>query len=145
MRYADGFGPLDLKLQAAGLKLQARSSSNNNMRNFKKLLIWQAGMRIVNKVYDLVPFFPEEERFGMRVQMTKCAVLIPSNIAEGSAKRSQKDYLRFVEISLASSYELETQTLIVRDRKWLPEESVNELIQMVEMEQRMISKFIDKL
>jgi four helix bundle protein len=115
------------------------------MRNFKKLMIWQLGMQIVDKVYDVVPFFPEEERFGLRVQITKCAVSIPSNIAEGSAKRSQKDYLRFVEISLASSFELETQTLVVQNRKWAPADKVSELLSLVEQEQKMITGFIDKL
>jgi four helix bundle protein len=83
------------------------------MRNFKKLLIWQAGMQIVEMVYEIVPFFPEAEKFGLRFQMTKSAIFIPSNIAEGSAKRSQKDYLRFVEISLASAFELETQVIVM--------------------------------
>lgn len=115
------------------------------MRNFKKLLIWQVGMQLVNKVYDIVPGFPEEERFGMRVQMTKCATSIPTNIAEGSAKRSQKDYLRFVEISLASAYELETHLLIVKDRKWVDDSKVNELLRVTEQEQKMITKFIDRL
>jgi four helix bundle protein len=60
------------------------------MRNFKKLLIWQLGMEIVDKVYDIVPLLPSEEKFGLRLQMTKSAVSIPSNIAEGSGKRSSK-------------------------------------------------------
>lgn len=115
------------------------------MRNFKKLLIWQVGMQLVNRVYDIVPEFPEEERFGMRIQMTRCATSIPTNIAEGSAKRSQKDYLRFVEISLASAYELETHALIVKDRKWISDEVVNELLGVIEQEQKMITKFIDRL
>jgi four helix bundle protein len=115
------------------------------MRNFKKLMIWQLGMQLVDKVYDLVPSFPEEEKFGLRVQITKCAISIPSNIAEGSAKRSQKDYLRFVEISLASSFELETQTLVVQNRKWAPSDKVSELLSLVEREQKMITGFIDKL
>jgi four helix bundle protein len=115
------------------------------MRNFKKLLIWQVGMQIVEMVYEIVPFFPDEERFGLRFQMTKCATSIPSNIAEGSAKRSQKDYLRFVEISLASAFELETQAIVVQNRNWVKPDTISELLILIEKEQKMISKFMDKL
>ena len=115
------------------------------MRNFKKLLIWQIGMEIVDKVYDVVPFLPDEERFGLRLQMTKSATSIPSNIVEGSAKRSQKDYLRFVEISLASSFELETHSLVVQNRKWVPSELISELLLLLEKEQKMITRFMEKL
>lgn len=102
-------------------------------------------MQIVDKVYDIVPFLPDEEKFGLRLQMTKSATSIPSNIAEGSAKRSQKDYLRFVEISLASLFELETHSLVVQNRGWTKPESISELLVLIEKEQKMISKFMDKL
>jgi four helix bundle protein len=102
-------------------------------------------MDIVDKVYDIAPLLPIEERFGLRLQMTKSATSIPSNIAEGSAKRSASDYLRFVEYSLASSFELETHSLVVQNRKWVPAEKISELLFLIEKEQKMISKFIDKL
>jgi four helix bundle protein len=115
------------------------------MRDFKKLKIWQKGMEIVDKVYDIIPFLPNEEKFGLKSQMTRSATSIPSNIAEGSAKRSQKDYLRYVEISLGSAYELETHSLVVRNRKWVKDELIESLLVLIEQEQRMISGFIDKL
>jgi four helix bundle protein len=77
------------------------------MRDFKKLLIWQQGMIIVDKVYDIILYLPVEEKFGMRSQITRSATAIPANIAEGSAKRSERDYVRFVEISFGSAFELE--------------------------------------
>lgn len=115
------------------------------MKDFKKLNIWQLGMEIVDKVYDQVPMFPPEERYGLRSQITRCAVSIPSNIAEGSAKRSTKEKIKFMEISLGSAFELETQLLTVQKRKWIQGESIDELIKLVRTEQSMISKFIDKL
>jgi four helix bundle protein len=115
------------------------------MRDFKKLLIWQNGMDIVDKAYDVLPSLPLEEKFGLKVQLAKCAVSIHSNIAEGSAKRSEKDYLRYIEISLGSSFELETQLIVVRKRKWPMEQKIDELLDLVHREQKMISKFIDKL
>ena len=102
-------------------------------------------MEIVDKVYDIVPQLPVEERFGLRLQMTKSATSIPSNIAEGSAKRSSKDYQRYVEISFGSAFELETHSLVVQRRKWVSEELIVELIALVQKEQKMISRFMEKL
>jgi four helix bundle protein len=137
-------GAASYRLQASRIVLNIFSDFEG-MKDFKRLLIWQEGMEIVKKVYEAVRFLPEEERFGLRVQMTKCAVSIPSNIAEGSAKRSQKDYFRFVEIALASSFELETQTLVVQSQNWAPPEMIEDLLLRIEKEQRMISKFLEKL
>ena len=115
------------------------------MRDFKKLLIWQLGMEIVDKVYDLVPILPQEEKYGLRSQMTRSAVSIPSNIAEGSAKRSEKEYIKYIEISQGSAFELETHTLSVQRRNWVDEKLILELLEMVRREQKMIVKFIEKL
>lgn len=102
-------------------------------------------MEIVDLVYEIVPDLPSEEKYGIRSQMTRSGTAIPSNIAEGSAKRSQKDYLRYVEIALASAFELETHALIVQKRKWVKNERVDELLMLIEKEQMMITKFIEKL
>jgi four helix bundle protein len=114
------------------------------MRNFKKLLIWQKAMVLVDKVYLASKFFPDEEKFGMRSQFTRAGVSIPSNIAEGCAKKSEKDYLRFIEISLASTYELETHVLIIKERQWFPNDIIEELLTLIIEEQKMITKFIEK-
>jgi four helix bundle protein len=103
------------------------------------------GYDIVDKVYDAVAHLPLEEKYGLKSQMTRSASSIPSNIAEGSAKRSVKEYVRYVEISQGSAFELETHALIVSRRKWVREELISELVEMVRQEQKMISKFIDKL
>jgi four helix bundle protein len=72
---------------------------NACMKDFKKLLIWQRGMRIVSEVYKASSYFPADEKYGMRSQTTRCAVSIPSNVAEGSAKRSSKEYKYYIETS----------------------------------------------
>ncbi len=115
------------------------------MRDFKKLLIWQLGMEIVDRVYNIIPALPADERFEIRSQMTRSAVSIPGNIAEGSAKTSQKDYTRYCEISLGSTFELETQLLVGQRRKWTEEEKVSELLVMINSEQKMLTKFIEKI
>ena len=115
------------------------------MKDFKKLMIWQLGMDIVDSIYEIIPSLPSDERFGIRSQMTRCAVSIPGNIAEGSAKTSQKDYTRYCEISLGSAFELETHLLIVQRRKWIEEERIYGLLVMINNEQKMLASFIDKL
>ena len=115
------------------------------MKDFKKLQIWQLGMEIVDNVYDLVPHLPSDEKFGIKSQMTRAAVSIPANIAEGNAKRSEKDKKRMVEMGLGSAFELETHLLIVKNRKWVEALEIEELIEKVRREQKMIDSFIDKL
>lgn len=115
------------------------------MKDFKKLMIWQLGMDIVDKVYDAVPQLPQEEKYGMKSQMTRSAFSIPSNIAEGSAKKSQREYSRYIEISLGSAFELETHLLLVQRRKWVEEKMIAKLIEMIVVEQKMLQSFIRKL
>jgi four helix bundle protein len=115
------------------------------MKDFKKLMIWQLGMDIVDKVYSIVPLLPHEEKYGLKSQMTRSSVSIPSNLAEGCAKRSVKEQIRFAEISLGSAFELETHSLTVQRRKWIDESLIIELLSMVQKEQKMITKYIDRL
>lgn len=102
-------------------------------------------MEIVNAVYELIPELPEDEKYGMRTQMARCAISIPANIAEGSAKKSEKDYARFIEISLVSAFELETHSLIVKQRSWVDGEKIEALLGMIKQEQRMLAGFMEKL
>lgn len=72
-------------------------------------------MRLVKMIYDLTEYFPQSERFGLISQMQRCAVSIPSNIAEGSRRDSNKEFRRFILIALGSGAELETQIQISKD------------------------------
>lgn len=74
---------------------------NRKMKNFKQLLIWQKGFKIAVQSFQLTATFPKEERFSLSNQITRAAVSISSNIAEGSSRESERDYHRFLEISLA--------------------------------------------
>lgn len=85
---------------------------NTKMRNFRNLLIWKKAIEITSDVYLFSITLPSEEKFGIRSQITRAAVSMPSNIAEGCSRRSAKEYVHFLEISLGSSFELETQLLI---------------------------------
>jgi four helix bundle protein len=115
------------------------------MRNFKQLKIWQKGFEIAAKSFRLIGAFPPDQKFGISAQITKSAVSIPSNIAEGSSRVSEKDYCRFIEISLGSSFELETQLLIARAVKFGSAELAAEILKDVDEEQKMLISFVNKL
>lgn len=115
------------------------------MRNFKQLLIWQKGFRIAVNSIKIVSGFPKEEKYGVSSQITRAAVSIPSNIAEGSNRTSMKDYNRFLEISLGSSFELETQLLIAEAVNFGEKEKRDELLKDIDEEQKMIMSFMSKL
>src|SRR6266498_1681841 len=104
------------------------------MRNFKQLKIWQKGFDIAAKSFKLINTFPKEEKLGISLQVTKSAVSIPSNIAEG--RTSEKDYSRFIEISLSSGFELETQLLIAKAGNFGNSELENEILRDLEEEEK---------
>lgn len=114
------------------------------MRNFRELEIWKKGMKLCNNIYDLCERLPESERFGLKSQITRCAVSVPSNIAEGASRSSELDFMRFLEIALGSCYELETQVLIVQER-FLKGQEQNEIMELLWSEQKMITAFHQKI
>jgi len=115
------------------------------MRNFKELKIWQKGFDIAVKSFKLVSTFPKEERYGISSQLTRAAVSIPSNIAEGSSGKSEKDYNRFLEISLGSTFEAETQLLIAAAVNFGNTDMRDEILKDIQEEQKMLSGFMNKL
>lgn len=115
------------------------------MKNFKELRIWQKGMDIAVNCFKIVKDFPQQEKFGLAVQITKSGVSIPSNIAEGSSRSSPKDYGRFVEISLGSSYELETQLLIAQRTGLGDQAVIQETLAEISDEEKMLLGFLRKL
>lgn len=116
-----------------------------DMRNFKQLLIWQKGFQIAVKSYTVVSSFPKEEKYSISSQITRAAVSIPSDIAEGSSRTSMKDYNRFMEISLGSSFELETQLLIAEAVNFGEKDKRDNLLKEIDEEQKMIMSFMSKL
>lgn len=115
------------------------------MRNFKQLKIWQKGFDIAVKTIQYAATLPQSERFGLCSQMTRAAVSIPSNVAEGSSRTSEKDYRRFVEIALGSSFELETQFLIAQQVEFGNNEFANTILKDIDEEQKMLIGFMNKL
>lgn len=105
--------------------------------NFRELKVWQSARTLVKDVYVLIACFPEDERFGLTSQVRRAAVSVPSNIAEGSG-RSDRDFVRFLSISLSSAYEVETQLLLAYDLGFLSQEKLDLAVPKVHEIQRMI-------
>ncbi len=115
------------------------------MKDFKKLKIWQQGIQIVKHCYDLTNLLPSSERFNLVSQINRAAVSIPSNIAEGSSRKSEKEQSRFLEIALGSCFELETQLIILEELRIIPSAKIKDLTSLLEEEQKMISGLAKKL
>jgi four helix bundle protein len=89
-----------------------RPPRHPKVRSFRDLVAWQKAIRLAREVYVLTDLFPKHELYGMTAQMRRAAVSIPANIAEGHARRTTKDYIRFLSIATGSLRELETCTEI---------------------------------
>jgi four helix bundle protein len=90
--------------------------------------IWNLSRGLVKEIYFLMKIMPDEEKYGLTSQIKRSVISIPSNIAEGCAKKSNKDFSRFLEISLGSCYELETQLILFADVDLIPEKNICEVL-----------------
>lgn len=115
------------------------------MHNYNELLVWKKARLLVKEVYLLTNDFPTEEKFGLISQMRRAAVSIPSNIAEGSGRSSDKDFANFLSIALGSSFELETQIWLSMDLGFHEEKGLKELILVTKEVQKMIYSFRQKI
>jgi four helix bundle protein len=84
------------------------------VRNYRDLILWQKAMDLVELVYRITMRFPQDELYGLRSQMRRAAVSVPSNIAEGEGRHSAGDFLRFLSIANGSRREVETQAIIAQ-------------------------------
>lgn len=87
----------------------------NKIKSYKDLIVWQKGYELVKQVYILSSKLPQSEVFALQSQMRRSAVSIVSNIAEGSSRKTRKDYCQFIHIAYGSTSELETQLLLCKD------------------------------
>jgi four helix bundle protein len=115
------------------------------IKSYKDLKVWQLGMEIVDKVYRLTAKFPREELYGLTLHMRKSAVSIPSNISEGFVRRNRKEYRHFLEISLGSCAELDTQSIISYRSKHITSAGLSDLAEDIDHEMRMLARLIGKL
>src|SRR5690554_27191 len=110
------------------------------MNYFKELKVWQKAIDLVTETYLVTKDFPKEEVFGLINQIRRCVISIPSNIAEGCGRRSNKEFSNFLGIALGSSFEFETQIIISKNIGYLTEEQLLSLESEIQHIQNMIIK-----
>ncbi|MBN2011839.1 four helix bundle protein [candidate division KSB1 bacterium] len=115
------------------------------MRDFRTLNIWKEGISLVKNVYNLADLLPQEEKYGLKSQICRAAVSIPSNIAEGCSRLSQIDFERFLEIALGSAFEVETQLIIIEELELITKEQLSATFNQLTKLQKMINNLNSKL
>jgi len=113
------------------------------MNSFRELLVWQKGMSLVRDVYDKTKSFPKEEFFGLKMQLRRCAVSIPSNIAEGYGRQHTTEYIRFLQIARGSLFELITQLEIAVSLEYIHE--IEDLLKECDEIAKMLNSLIRRL
>lgn len=112
---------------------------------YKDLSVWQKGIEIVDGVYGATSRFPDREKYGLASQMTRSAVSIPSNIAEGFSRQHTKEYQQFCFVALGSCAELETQVHIAERQKLIDKKDAVVLNELLDHESRMLRNLIKSL
>ncbi|MBI4256486.1 four helix bundle protein [Candidatus Uhrbacteria bacterium] len=113
--------------------------------SYRQLEVWQRSMDLVDGIYKLTKVLPGEERYGLVSQMRRCAVSIPSNIAEGKARGTTKEYRHFVQNAYGSGAELETQLEICVRQNFVSSEQAKEVFALLDQVVRMLNRLIQKL
>lgn len=113
--------------------------------NINELAIWQKSMDLALEIYEVTTDFPTEEKYGLTSQVRKCAVSIPSNIAEGAGRNSTGEFVHFLGIAHGSSYELQTQLIISNRLNLLSNEKAQPLLEKVKEIQKMNYRFKESL
>ena len=115
------------------------------MHNYKELLVWQKARFLVKDIYDSTNKFPNSEKYNLISQIQRAAVSIPSNIAEGCGKNSEKELVRYLEIANSSTFELETQIILSNDLEYIKQNDFEILQDKIIEIQKMIFGLIKKI
>ena len=117
----------------------------SGIKSYRDLIVWQKSIYLVRNVYILTQKLPKEELYRLTNQMRRCAVSIPSNIAEGYGRNSTGDYKRFLQIAVGSLYELQTQIEISFQLKYLDENNLNSIISLCTEIDKILYSLIQKI
>ncbi|TXE09765.1 four helix bundle protein [Seonamhaeicola algicola] len=113
------------------------------MKSYRDLDVCEEARKLVSIVYASTQEYPKEEIYGIVSQMRRCAISIPSNIAEGCGRQSSKETIHFLYISRGSLYELETQSFLSKDLNFLSEEKLNKILEQIEACMKLLNGFIN--
>src|SRR5450759_1661244 len=112
------------------------------LQTHKDLKVWQESKELVTLIYALTSKFPKDEIYSITAQIKRAAISIPSNIAEGAARDSNKEYIHFLYIALGSTAELDTQLIIAKDLKFINDEEFIEITEKPDSIGKMLSGLI---
>ena len=115
------------------------------MHNYQELSVWQKSMSLVEEVYLLTTHFPIDERFNLISQIRKCAISIPSNIAEGAGRNTNGEFKNFLGIASGSSNELYTQLLLASRLKLVSKQKISSILDQIKVIQKMNYNLISSL
>jgi four helix bundle protein len=115
------------------------------MKDYKNFTVWQKSHQLTLDVYKIVNDFPKEELFGLVSQMKRSSSSIPTNIAEGCGRNSDKDFARFLIIAFGSANELEYQFILSSDLNFINKEKIEKLLSQIEEIKKMLNRLITKL
>ena len=125
--------------------MEKAQRQKEKVKTYRDLLIWQKSMILVTKVYNTSKKFPNDEAYGLTSQIRRCAISIPSNLAEGYGRNSTNEYVRFLRIATGSLYELQTQMEISFNLHYIDRSEFDELYEQSREIERMLSSLIRKL
>lgn len=114
------------------------------MHNFRELDVWKKAVELTTAYYKVSKKFPKEEIFGLTSQSRRSLISISSNIAEGAGRDSSKQFLQFLSISLASSFEFETQIIVAKNLEYLSQDEFEKIFNELRHIQNMLVKLINK-
>ncbi|OKL41182.1 four helix bundle protein [Pontibacter flavimaris] len=114
------------------------------MHNFKELRVWKEAIELAKSVYIITANFPADEKYGLKSQVNRAAVSIPSNIAEGAGRGSNKEFAQFLKIALGSAFEVETQMILAEAFGFVTEADNEKLMQQLSGVQKMLNGLINK-
>jgi len=114
----------------------------NSYKKYTELNVWLEARKLTTDIYSITKAFPKEEQYGLSNQMRRCAVSIPSNIAEGCGRNHKKDSLQFFYISRGSLYELETQLYLSSDLTFINPVELETLLNTLEIVRKLLNGFI---
>jgi four helix bundle protein len=114
-------------------------------KGYEQLNVWQKAMDLTVEIYGITKHFPKEELYGITNQMRRAAVSIPSNIAEGHSRNSQKEFLNFLSIAKGSNAELFTQLLICERVGYISSSNIKPIKQLSQEIARMLTSLITRI
>lgn len=123
----------------------AEAHGCSEKKHYKDLLVWQKSLVLVRAIYEVTSRFPDRERYGLTDQMRRAAVSVPSNIAEGQAHHSSREFVHFLRHARGSLAELNTQVIIAIDLAYIPQPPGGLILQQIDEISRMLSGLIGSL